>query len=193
MTSLVEETDTFFCWYCKTCYTYLLSCRKTYNRCQCKEKCFIASSLLYASCFIINLNYLICFSAISLSYLLQWEGTNLFQMGWSVSEDLLSVAEDGTIYAHTLHGELIKMITPGQVLYWSSVCSIGVAIVAVCTLRNRHYVGWFWQSIFLVYNSISSNMAEIPLSWTLLGTVAHHLLVPCLEWLITYFYNTIVF
>ena len=45
-------------------------------------------------------------------------------MGWSVSEDLLSVAEDGTIYVHTLHGELLKLITPGQVLYKLFVCML---------------------------------------------------------------------
>lgn len=37
-------------------------------------------------------------------------------MGWSVCEDLLCLAEDGTIYFYTLNGDLKRMITTGQVL-----------------------------------------------------------------------------
>ncbi len=48
-------------------------------------------------------------------YVLQWEGVNLVQMGWSVCEDLQCVAEDGTIYVYTLYGDFKRMITTGQV------------------------------------------------------------------------------
>ncbi|CAB4035540.1 vacuolar sorting-associated 16 homolog [Paramuricea clavata] len=43
-----------------------------------------------------------------------WEGVNLVQMGWSVFEDLLCVAEDGTISVYTLSGDFKRIITMGQ-------------------------------------------------------------------------------
>lgn len=36
-------------------------------------------------------------------------------MGWSVTDDLLCIAEDGTIYVYTLHGDFKRIITTGQV------------------------------------------------------------------------------
>ncbi|XP_028391423.1 vacuolar protein sorting-associated protein 16 homolog [Dendronephthya gigantea] len=45
---------------------------------------------------------------------INWEGGNLVQMGWSVSEDLFCVAEDGRIYVYTLSGDFIKVMTTGQ-------------------------------------------------------------------------------
>ena len=47
--------------------------------------------------------------------ILQWEGVNLVQMGWSVFEDLLCAAEDGTVYVYTIHGDFKRMITTGKV------------------------------------------------------------------------------
>jgi hypothetical protein len=38
-------------------------------------------------------------------------------MGWSVFEDLLCVAEDGTISVYTLSGDFKRIITMGQVQY----------------------------------------------------------------------------
>lgn len=45
---------------------------------------------------------------------INWEGGNLVQMGWSVTDDLLCIAEDGTIYVYTLHGDFKRIITTGQ-------------------------------------------------------------------------------
>ncbi|XP_046845974.1 vacuolar protein sorting-associated protein 16 homolog [Xenia sp. Carnegie-2017] len=45
---------------------------------------------------------------------INWDGVNLVQMGWSVFEDLLCVAEDGTIYVYTLLGDFKRVITTGQ-------------------------------------------------------------------------------
>jgi hypothetical protein len=53
--------------------------------------------------------------SIELVSVLQWEGVNLVQMGWSVFEDLQCAAEDGTVYVYTIHGDLKRMITTGQV------------------------------------------------------------------------------
>ena len=72
--------------------------------------------------------------SIELVSVLQWEGVNLVQMGWSVFEDLQCAAEDGTVYVYTIHGDLKRMITTGQVhnfpLYYkiSFLQEIGVLI-----------------------------------------------------------------
>ena len=36
-------------------------------------------------------------------------------MGWSVSEDLLCVADDGTVFVYDIHGAIKKTLTMGQV------------------------------------------------------------------------------
>lgn len=36
-------------------------------------------------------------------------------MGWSVTEDLLCVADDGTVLVYDIHGAIKKTLTMGQV------------------------------------------------------------------------------
>ena len=36
-------------------------------------------------------------------------------MGWSVSEDLLCVADDGSVFVYDIHGAIKKTLTMGQV------------------------------------------------------------------------------
>lgn len=36
-------------------------------------------------------------------------------MGWSVSEDLLCVADDGSVLVYDIHGAIKKTLTMGQV------------------------------------------------------------------------------
>ena len=45
----------------------------------------------------------------------QWDGGAIVQMGWSVSEDLLCVAEDGSVFVYDIHGAIKKTLTMGQV------------------------------------------------------------------------------
>lgn len=45
----------------------------------------------------------------------QWDGGAIVQMGWSVSEDLLCVADDGSVFVYDIHGAIKKTLTMGQV------------------------------------------------------------------------------
>lgn len=45
----------------------------------------------------------------------QWDGGAIVQMGWSVSEDLLCVADDGSVLVYDIHGAIKKTLTMGQV------------------------------------------------------------------------------
>ena len=49
------------------------------------------------------------------SYCFQWDGAAIVQMGWSVSEDLLCVADDGSVLVYDIHGAIKKTLTMGQV------------------------------------------------------------------------------
>ena len=46
----------------------------------------------------------------------QWDGSPIVQMGWSVSEDLLCVASDGSVSIYDMHGAIKKTVSMGQVL-----------------------------------------------------------------------------
>ena len=45
----------------------------------------------------------------------QWDGGAILQMGWSVSEDLLCIADDGSGFVYDIHGAIKKTLTMGQV------------------------------------------------------------------------------
>lgn len=45
----------------------------------------------------------------------QWDGGAIVEMGWSVSEDLLCVADDGSVFVYDIHGAIKKTLTMGQV------------------------------------------------------------------------------
>ena len=45
----------------------------------------------------------------------QWDAGSIVQMGWSVTEDLLCVADDGTVLVYDIHGAIKKTLTMGQV------------------------------------------------------------------------------
>lgn len=45
----------------------------------------------------------------------QWDGGAIVQMGWSVSEDLLCVADDGSVFVYDIYGAIKKTLTMGQV------------------------------------------------------------------------------
>lgn len=76
----------------------------------------------------------------------KWDGGSIVQMGWSVSEDLLCVADDGTVLVYDIHGAIKKTLTMGQDAKESKVidCKIynfaGRTGIAVLTGSYRFYV-----------------------------------------------------
>ncbi|KAM7426322.1 Vacuolar protein sorting-associated protein 16 [Porites harrisoni] len=44
----------------------------------------------------------------------KWDGGPIIQMGWSVTEDLLCVADDGTVMVYDIHGAIKKTLSMGQ-------------------------------------------------------------------------------
>lgn len=56
-----------------------------------------------------------CFYLIICFICFQWDGGAIVQMGWSVSEDLLCVADDGSVLVYDIHGAIKKTLTMGQV------------------------------------------------------------------------------
>ncbi|CAH3144699.1 unnamed protein product [Porites lobata] len=42
----------------------------------------------------------------------KWDGGPIVQMGWSVTEDLLCVADDGTVMVYDIHGAIKKTLMP---------------------------------------------------------------------------------
>lgn len=65
---------------------------------------------MLCSCFNNHCSYLIMYSCY-----FQWDGGAIVQMGWSVSEDLLCVADDGSVLVYDIHGAIKKTLTMGQV------------------------------------------------------------------------------
>ncbi|KAM7426316.1 Vacuolar protein sorting-associated protein 16 [Porites harrisoni] len=49
----------------------------------------------------------------------KWDGGPIIQMGWSVTEDLLCVADDGTVMVYDIHGAIKKTLSMGQQLHRS--------------------------------------------------------------------------
>lgn len=45
----------------------------------------------------------------------QWDGSPIVQMGWSITEDLLCVAADGSVLVYDIHGAIKKTLSMGQV------------------------------------------------------------------------------
>ena len=45
----------------------------------------------------------------------QWDRGPIVQMGWSVTEDLLCMADDGTVMVYDIHGAIKKTLSMGQV------------------------------------------------------------------------------
>ena len=80
--------------------------------------------------------------------ILQWEGVNLVQMGWSsVFEALLCSAEDGTIYVYTIHGDFKRTITTGKEAAESKAIdcrffssSMGSGITILTSLYHFHTI-----------------------------------------------------
>lgn len=76
----------------------------------------------------------------------KWDGGAIVQMGWSVSEDLLCVADDGSVFVYDIHGAIKKTLTMGQDAKESKVidCKIynfaGRTGVAVLTGSYHFYV-----------------------------------------------------
>ena len=79
-------------------------------------------------------------------------------MGWSVTEDLLCVADDGTVLVYDIHGAIKKTLTMGQVgnmkmifsqLQWCTFLAYSVHIVLhvpfTTTLNN------FFESMGLLF------------------------------------------
>ncbi|XP_073236792.1 vacuolar protein sorting-associated protein 16 homolog isoform X2 [Porites lutea] len=44
----------------------------------------------------------------------KWDGGPIVQMGWSITEDLLCVADDGTVMVYDIHGAIKKTLSMGQ-------------------------------------------------------------------------------
>lgn len=79
-------------------------------------------------------------------------------MGWSVTEDLLCVADDGTVLVYDIHGAIKKTLTMGQVgnmkmifvsttvVYIFSIqCTIVLHVPFMTTLNN------FFKSMGLLF------------------------------------------
>lgn len=79
-------------------------------------------------------------------------------MGWSVTEDLLCVADDGTVLVYDIHGAIKKTLTMGQVgnmkmifvsttvVYIFSIQSTIVLHVPLMTTLNN-----FFESMGLLF------------------------------------------
>ena len=50
----------------------------------------------------------------------QWNSGNLFKMGWSSTEDLLCVQDDGNVLVYDVFGTYMRTITMGQVQWYMS-------------------------------------------------------------------------
>lgn len=76
----------------------------------------------------------------------KWDAGSVVQMGWSVTEDLLCVADDGTVLVYDIHGAIKKTLTMGQDAKESKVidCKIynfaGRTGIAVLTGSYHFYV-----------------------------------------------------
>lgn len=76
----------------------------------------------------------------------KWDAGSIVQMGWSVTEDLLCVADDGTVLVYDIHGAIKKTLTMGQDAKESKVidCKIysfaGRTGIAVLTGSYHFYV-----------------------------------------------------
>ncbi|KAM7431240.1 Vacuolar protein sorting-associated protein 16, partial [Porites harrisoni] len=76
----------------------------------------------------------------------KWDGGPIIQMGWSVTEDLLCVADDGTIMVYDIHGAIKKTLSMGQDAKESKVIDCktynfaGRTGIAILTSNYHFYV-----------------------------------------------------
>ena len=56
-----------------------------------------------------------CSCMIMCSLWFWWDGGPIVQMGWSITEDLLCVADDGSVLVYDIHGAIKKTLSMGQV------------------------------------------------------------------------------
>ncbi|XP_015764646.1 PREDICTED: vacuolar protein sorting-associated protein 16 homolog [Acropora digitifera] len=76
----------------------------------------------------------------------KWDGNPIVQMGWSVTEDLLCVASDGSVSIYDMHGAIKKTVSMGQDAKESKVidCKIynfaGRTGIAILTGSYHFYV-----------------------------------------------------
>ena len=63
----------------------------------------------------ITMQFCVIILKITILTYFQWDGGAIVQMGWSVSEDLLCVADDGSVFVYDIHGAIKKTLTMGQV------------------------------------------------------------------------------
>ncbi|KAM7431228.1 Vacuolar protein sorting-associated protein 16 [Porites harrisoni] len=76
----------------------------------------------------------------------KWDGGPIVQMGWSVTEDLLCVADDGTVMVYDIHGAIKKTLSMGQDAKESKVIDCktynfaGRTGIAILTSNYHFYV-----------------------------------------------------
>ncbi|KAM7431220.1 Vacuolar protein sorting-associated protein 16 [Porites harrisoni] len=76
----------------------------------------------------------------------KWDGGPIVQMGWSVTEDLLCVADDGTVMVYDIHGVIKKTLSMGQDAKESKVIDCktynfaGRTGIAILTSNYHFYV-----------------------------------------------------
>ncbi|CAH3169769.1 unnamed protein product, partial [Porites evermanni] len=76
----------------------------------------------------------------------KWDGGPIVQMGWSVTEDLLCMADDGTVMVYDIHGAIKKTLSMGQDAKESKVIDCktynfaGRTGIAILTSNYHFYV-----------------------------------------------------
>ncbi|CAH3134282.1 unnamed protein product [Porites lobata] len=76
----------------------------------------------------------------------KWDGGPIVQMGWSITEDLLCVADDGTVMVYDIHGAIKKTLSMGQDAKESKVIDCktynfaGRTGIAILTSNYHFYV-----------------------------------------------------